>query len=153
MQMIKPNLWFNHNAKEAVDFYTAVFPGSSIGNISRYPNTGEEGLQDFQKDMAGKELTIDFTLGGHEFTAINAGSEFVATPANSFMVYFDPAKDGDARAHLDEVFVKLEEGGTVLMAPTRSVNIMALSRTNMALTGSLSSCSLQWKISLVSSRH
>lgn len=83
MQKITPNLWFNHNAKEAVDFYVSVFPNSKINTTSYYP---KEGLLDFQKDLAGKELAIDFELNGQRFTAINAGPEFKFTEAVSFAI-------------------------------------------------------------------
>ena len=82
-QKITPNLWFDGNAKEAVDFYVSVFPDSKVLNTSYYP---EEGLADFQKDMAGKELTIDFELSGNQFTAINAGPEFTFNEAVSFLI-------------------------------------------------------------------
>jgi len=58
-QKITPNLWFDGDAKEAVDFYLSVFPGSRKIFTYYYP---EEGLADFQKGLAGKELTIDFEL-------------------------------------------------------------------------------------------
>ena len=83
IQTITPNLWFDGNAKEAVDFYTSVFPNSKIRAISYYP---KEGLADFQKDMAGKELTVDFELDGQGFSAINAGPEFKFSEAISFMI-------------------------------------------------------------------
>jgi predicted 3-demethylubiquinone-9 3-methyltransferase (glyoxalase superfamily) len=82
-QKITPNLWFGGNAKEAVDFYTSVFPDSKIIATSHYPT---EGLADFQKDMAGKELTIEFELAGMRFTAINAGPNFKFNEAVSFMI-------------------------------------------------------------------
>ncbi len=82
-QKITPNLWFDGNAKEAVDFYTSVFPESKVNAISYYP---DEGLADFQKNMAGKELAIDFELNGQRFTAINAGPEFKFNEAISFSV-------------------------------------------------------------------
>ena len=69
---IVPNLWFDHNAKEAVDYYISVFPDSKINGTAYYP---EEGLADFQKEFAGQVLTIDFELSGNRFTAINAGPE------------------------------------------------------------------------------
>lgn len=83
IQKITPNLWFDGNAKEAVDFYTSVFPESNIDSTAYYPT---EGLADFQKDMAGKELTLDFTLAGQHFTAINAGPEFKFNEAISFVI-------------------------------------------------------------------
>ena len=87
MHKITPNLWFNKNAKEAVDYYLSVFPYSKITNTAYYPKSAKEGLADFQKEFAGKILAIDFSLNGEMFTAINAGPEFKFTEAVSFAVY------------------------------------------------------------------
>jgi len=83
MQKIVPNLWFNKNAKEAVDFYISVFKDGNIISTVYYPN---EGLADFQKDFAGEVLTIEFEILGQRFVAINAGDEFKFTEAVSFLV-------------------------------------------------------------------
>lgn len=83
LQKITPNLWFNGNAKEAVEFYVSIFPDSKIKSTAYYP---EEGLLDFQKDLAGKVLTVEFELNGQAFTAINAGPDFTFTEAVSFAV-------------------------------------------------------------------
>lgn len=91
-QKITPNLWFDHNAKEAVDFYLSVFPESKIVATSYYPT---EGLADFQKEFAGKELTIDFELNGQRFTAINAGPEFKFNEAVSFMIACEDQEEID----------------------------------------------------------
>lgn len=85
-QNLVPNLWFNGNAQEAVEYYTSVFPRSKILSIERYPNSVEEGLADFQRDLAGMPLAIEFELDGQHFTAINAGPEFSFTEAVSFAV-------------------------------------------------------------------
>lgn len=82
-QKITPNLWFNGNAKEAVDFYVSVFPNSTIINTAYYPT---EGLADFQQGLAGKVLTVEFELNGNRFTAINAGPEFSFSEAISFSI-------------------------------------------------------------------
>lgn len=87
MQKIVANLWFERNAKEAVEFYTSVFPNSKVISTTNYPNSAEEGLADFQLSLAGKPLTIEFELDGQHFTAINAGSEFKFTEAISFAIY------------------------------------------------------------------
>ncbi len=87
MQKIVPNLWFDGNAKEAADYYVSVFPDSKITSTAYYPNSTEEGLADFQQNLAGKELTIEFELNGQQFTAINAGPEFKFTEAVSFAVF------------------------------------------------------------------
>lgn len=83
MQKITPNLWFNGNAQEAAEFYTSVFPDGKIIKTSYYPM---EGLADFQKPLAGKELTVEFELGGQRFVAINAGPEFKFNEAVSFSI-------------------------------------------------------------------
>lgn len=85
-QKITPNLWFNGNAKEAVDFYISVFPNSEIIATQYYPSSAEEGLADFQKEMAGKELVIEYKLNDQHFTAINAGPEFTFSEAISFAI-------------------------------------------------------------------
>lgn len=86
MQKITPNLWFDHNAKEAVDYYTSVFSDSKILSTEYYPKSVEEGLADFQKDLAGKVLTIQFDLNGLQFVAINAGPEFKFNESVSFSI-------------------------------------------------------------------
>jgi predicted 3-demethylubiquinone-9 3-methyltransferase (glyoxalase superfamily) len=83
---ITPNLWFDGNAEEAVNFYLSVFPESKILSTMYYPKTKEEGLADFQMDLAGKVLTIEFELRGNRFTAINADSTFKFNEAVSFAV-------------------------------------------------------------------
>jgi predicted 3-demethylubiquinone-9 3-methyltransferase (glyoxalase superfamily) len=114
-QKITPNLWFDGNAQEAVDFYISAFPESSILSKSYYPNSVEEGLADFQLDLAGEVLTIEFELGQHPFVAINAGPDFKVNPSISFMVNFDPLNDDLAQEHLDELWGKLRDGGQELM--------------------------------------
>jgi predicted 3-demethylubiquinone-9 3-methyltransferase (glyoxalase superfamily) len=94
-QKITPNLWFNGNAKEAVDFYSSVFEDAKVNQTAHYPNSAAEGLADFQKDMAGKELDIDFSLGGLRFLAINAGPEFKFNQAVSFAVSCKDQKEVD----------------------------------------------------------
>lgn len=85
-QKITPNLWFDGNAKEAADYYVSVFPDSKIIMTSHYPNSAEDGLADFQKDMAGKVLVVEFELSGLRFVAINAGPEFKFNEAVSFSI-------------------------------------------------------------------
>lgn len=103
MKVITPNLWFDGNVKEAADFYVSVFPNSKITATSYYPKTKEEGLADFQKDLAGKELTVEFELDGNRFVGINAGPEFKFTEAVSFSI---PCKD---QAEIDYYWEKLSK--------------------------------------------
>lgn len=92
MQKIIPNLWFDGNALEAAEFYVSVFPESKIISTTNYPTSKEEGLADFQLELAGKALTVEFELSGQRYTAINAGPEFKFTEAVSFAVF---CKDQD----------------------------------------------------------
>src|ERR1017187_2936661 len=85
-QKITPNLWFDGNAKEAIDYYVSVFPDGKVISTEYYPTSTDEGLADFQKNMAGKELAIDFELNGQRFTAIKAGPEFKFNEAVSFSI-------------------------------------------------------------------
>ena len=85
-QKITPNLWFDGNAKEAADYYVSVFRDGKIKNIEYYPKSKEEGLEDFQVNLAGKVLVVELELNGMDFVAINAGPEFKFTEAVSFTV-------------------------------------------------------------------
>jgi predicted 3-demethylubiquinone-9 3-methyltransferase (glyoxalase superfamily) len=89
---ITPNLWFDGNAKEAAEFYVSVFPDSKVISTAHYPT---EGLADFQKDMAGKVLMIEFELSGNRFVAINAGPEFKFNESVSFSIPCEDQKEID----------------------------------------------------------
>jgi predicted 3-demethylubiquinone-9 3-methyltransferase (glyoxalase superfamily) len=109
MQKITPNLWFNGNAKEAVDFYASVFSNTKVIASSYYPKSKEEGLADFQQNMAGEVLTIDFEIMGFRFVAINAGPEFTPNPSISFTIVCKSVEEVDVFWHA------LMEGGQALM--------------------------------------
>ncbi len=102
MKKIVPNLWFDRNAKEAVDFYLSVFPEGKIISINYYP---KEGLADFQKEFAEKVLTIEFEILGQSFIAINAGSEFKFNESVSFLIN---CKD---QSEIDYYWEKLTSNG------------------------------------------
>ena len=101
MQKIFPFLWFNNQAEEAVNLYTSVFKNSSVGEMTRYPE-GTPGVP-------GQVMTVDFTLAGQEFSALNGGPEFNFTPATSFFVSCETEEE------LDTLWQTLTEGGAVLM--------------------------------------
>ena len=112
MQRIVPNIWFDHTAAEAADFYASVFPDARVTDTQYYPS---EGLLDFQKEFAGQVLTVDFEIGGYRLLGINAGPEFQVNPSVSFMLNFDPSVDVRAKENLDAVWAGLSEGGKALM--------------------------------------
>lgn len=115
MQKIIPNLWSNGNAREMAEFYASSFPDSRITGGSKYPESKEEGLEDFQLAMAGKDLTIELNLSGLDFVIINADDTFKSNSSNSFMVNFDPSQDENAKENLNALWEKLIDGGTALM--------------------------------------
>jgi predicted 3-demethylubiquinone-9 3-methyltransferase (glyoxalase superfamily) len=105
MQKITPFLWFDDNAEEAVRFYTSIFENSKIGRVTHYDkaSSAESGRPE------GSVLTVDFTLNGQEFGALNGGPVFKFTPAISLFVYCS------TNERVDELFAKLSAGGEVLM--------------------------------------
>lgn len=109
---IVPNIWCNGNARELAERYTQIFRNTEITGSQQYPT---EGLPDFQKDMAGKDVTVDITIAGQPLTLINADDTFRPNPSLGFMVNFDPAQFPDAQEYLDATYVALKEGGRVLM--------------------------------------
>jgi len=112
VQKIIPNLWFDHTAAEAAEFYARVLPNTRVTATERYPT---EGLPEFQKEFAGDVLLTNFEVDGFAFVGINAGSEFRPNPSISFFLNFDPSRDPDAREHLDATWSGLVDGGTELM--------------------------------------
>ncbi|HRQ05631.1 MAG TPA: VOC family protein [Nitrosomonas halophila] len=103
-QRIVPHLWFDREAEEAANFYCSIFPDSRIKGITVLHNT-----------PSGDCDVVSFVLGGCSFIAISAGPMCRFNPSVSLMVNFDQGQDKDAKTRIDEVWVKLSEGGEVLM--------------------------------------
>ncbi|MEP6464035.1 MAG: VOC family protein [Frankiaceae bacterium] len=97
MQKITPCLWFDTQGEEAASFYISVFDNSEILAVSHY---GEGGPK-----PAGTVLTVNFTLDGQEFLALNGGPEFHFTEAVSFQV---SCKDQE---EVDKFWYGLSAGG------------------------------------------
>jgi predicted 3-demethylubiquinone-9 3-methyltransferase (glyoxalase superfamily) len=91
MQTISPFLWFDDNAEEAAKFYVSVFKNSRISNITRYP---EEAAKQIGR-VPGSVMTVEFTLDGVEFVALNAGPQFKFTEAVSFAVMCETQEEVD----------------------------------------------------------
>jgi predicted 3-demethylubiquinone-9 3-methyltransferase (glyoxalase superfamily) len=91
MQKISPFLWFDTNAEEAVNFYISVFKNSKIDKITRYP---EEAARQIGREP-GSTMTVEFTLDGVEFVALNGGPQFKFTEAVSFAVTCDTQEEID----------------------------------------------------------
>lgn len=97
MQKITPFLWFDHQAEEAMNFYTSVFKNAEVGGVTRY-GKGSPGPE-------GSVMTASFELEGLQFTALNGGPQFKFTEAISFVV------DCESQAEVDELWERLTEGG------------------------------------------
>lgn len=108
-QKITPYLWFDHEAEEAASFYVETFGAvgrpSKIGRVSRY----SEEVAEATGIPAGTAMTLDFTLDGYQFIALNGGPEFRFTPAISFFINCETADE------VETLWKKLSEGGETLM--------------------------------------
>jgi predicted 3-demethylubiquinone-9 3-methyltransferase (glyoxalase superfamily) len=100
-QKITPCLWFDDQAEEAAEFYTAIFPNSKIVNISRYGEAGQE----VHGKPPGSVMTVAFELAGQTFTALNGGPIFKFNEAISLQV------DCETQEEVDNYWQKLSEGG------------------------------------------
>ena len=98
VQKITPFLWFDHQAEEAANFYTSIFPNSKIVRVVRYsePGPGRE---------AGSVLTVEFQLEGQTIVALNGGPYHQFSEAVSFVV------NCRTQDELDAYWEKLSAGG------------------------------------------
>jgi predicted 3-demethylubiquinone-9 3-methyltransferase (glyoxalase superfamily) len=79
----RPCLWFDHQAREAMEYYVGLFPNSRIVSIVGYP---DESLDPHFAGMSGKVLNGQFTLNGVDFVCLDGGPLFPFTEAVSFVV-------------------------------------------------------------------
>jgi predicted 3-demethylubiquinone-9 3-methyltransferase (glyoxalase superfamily) len=92
-----PCLWFDGQAEQAAQHYTAIFPNSSIGEITHYGPDMPEG--------EGKVMTVSFTLDGQEYTGLNGGPQFPFSEAISFQIMCADQEEAD------RYWDRLTEGG------------------------------------------
>lgn len=98
IQTITPFLWFDHQAEEAANFYTSIFPNSKIIKVVRYGEAGP--------GPAGTAMTVAFQLDGQAFVALNGGPHFQFSEAISFVV------NCQTQAEVDRYWDRLSAGGT-----------------------------------------
>lgn len=98
MQKIVTHLWYDKEAAEAARFYTSLFKGSKIENITKIYDT-----------PSGTSELITVSLSGQKFMMISSGPFFKFTPAISIRV------DCATEEEVVYLWEKLSEGGSVLM--------------------------------------
>ena len=79
---ITPFLWFDHQAEEAVAFYTSIFPSSKVRSVVRYDAAGAAAAG----RPEGSAMTVDFELDGRPYVALNGGPDYRFTEAVSFQI-------------------------------------------------------------------
>ncbi len=90
MPQISTFLTFKNEAEAAARFYTSVFPNSKITRIARYPDLGAQA-----PFKAGEVMTVEFTLDGRAFTALNGGPSFTFTQGFSISVLCETQQQVD----------------------------------------------------------
>ena len=81
-------LWFASGAEDAVNFYCDLFPGSDVTRVDRAPG-------DYPGGKAGDMLTMNFTLLGQPFMAMNGRPQGDFSDAISFQVFTDSQAETD----------------------------------------------------------
>ncbi len=96
-QKITPFLWFDTQAEEAANLYVSIFKDAKLLRVSRYGDAGP--------GPKGSVMTVNFTLHGQEFTALNGGPHFKFNESVSFLV------NCDTQEEIDHYWDKLIAGG------------------------------------------
>jgi predicted 3-demethylubiquinone-9 3-methyltransferase (glyoxalase superfamily) len=86
-QKITPFLWFDSQAEEAANLYISTFKDAKLLGISRYGDAGP--------GPKGAVRTVNFTLHGQEFIALNGGPHFTFNESISFVVHCDTQEEVD----------------------------------------------------------
>lgn len=81
-------LWFDHAAEEAARFYVEHFPDAALGPINRSP-------VDWPDGSAGDVITVEFTVMGIPFVALNGGSYFKPNEATSIQLVTEDQAETD----------------------------------------------------------
>jgi len=98
MQNITPHLWFDTQAKEAVEWYVSLFQNSKITKLAQIKDT-----------PSGDCDMLSFELAGRPFMAISAGPYFTLNPSISFFVTCKSEEE------IERLWDHLIEGGMALM--------------------------------------
>jgi len=98
MGKITPHLWYSEKAKEAAEFYAALFPDSHVDSVTSLPAESPSG-------PPGSVEIVEFTLCGRPFKAMSAGQ---LDPFNHAISFFVECED---QAEVDRYWNALLDGG------------------------------------------
>jgi predicted 3-demethylubiquinone-9 3-methyltransferase (glyoxalase superfamily) len=90
MLTITPFLWFDTQAEEAMQFYTSIFPNSTVHAVHR---------------AGGRVMAVEFAIEGQRVMGLNGGPAHKFTEAVSFFV------GCDTQAQIDDLWDQLIAGG------------------------------------------
>jgi predicted 3-demethylubiquinone-9 3-methyltransferase (glyoxalase superfamily) len=97
MSRVSTCLWFDQHAQDAAAFYVSLFPNSRIVATKYFPEGGPR--------PAGSVLTVQFTLDGAEFVALNGGPQYTFSPASSIVATCETQDE------VDRLWDSLSAGG------------------------------------------
>jgi predicted 3-demethylubiquinone-9 3-methyltransferase (glyoxalase superfamily) len=92
-----PCLWFDGQAEQAAEHYTAIFPNSTILGVTRYGPGAPQ--------PEGSVLTVEFSLDGQRYVGLNGGPQFTFNEAISFQILCTDQEE------VDHYWQRLSEGG------------------------------------------
>ncbi|MBZ9789117.1 VOC family protein [Rhizobium sp. 3T7] len=99
MLKVSSNLWFEKDVQQAVEFYVATIPDSSMGRTTILPAETPSG-------PPGSVKIIDFKLGNQDFVAMEAG------PLDAFNHAFSISVECETQAEIDRIWnAFLKNGG------------------------------------------
>jgi len=90
MLSIKPFLWFDTQAEEAMNLYTSIFPQSKVISVAR---------------AQGRVMSVEVELEGQRFMGLNAGPHYKFSEAVSFFITCE------TQQQIDELWTKLTADG------------------------------------------
>lgn len=105
MRGIGGNLWIAEGADQAVELYTSLFEDGRIGDRLNYTEAGRE----HHGREPGSTMTIEFSLAGRGFVALEGGPVYRLNPSISLAVSCPSPEE------VDRLWAALLPGGEVLM--------------------------------------
>lgn len=100
MLKVTSNLWFEKDVKQAVEFYVATIPNSSVGRTTVLPVETPSG-------PPGSVIIVEFKLGHQDFVAMQAG------PLDAFNHAFSISVECETQDEIDGIWSAFLQNGGV----------------------------------------